>query len=220
MRFLVTAEEANTILANKGETVRRLETSLDVKLSLSSYKGRSDRVLYITGTAENSSRAIGALVRVWSDDTTSFTVRTLIPEPLMIKVVGFRGTCLQRLHIKSGAKMEAQKSRLPGSTDRMLVATGVADSLHRAVYFTALIFEDYKFLLHRKHASLRNYVPAGKDVEEKPQKMDSPKMDSLKVDSLKMDSQKMVVIVCDSDYLERLKRGELKVDINKMQIVG
>lgn len=210
MRFLVTAEEANTILAKKGETVRRLETSLDVKLSLSSFKGRSDRVLYITGTAENSSRAVGALVRVWSDDTTQFTVRMLIPEPLMIKVVGFRGTSLQRLHIKSGAKMEAQKSRLPGSTDRLLVATGVADSLHRAVYFTALIFEDYKFLLHRKHASLRNYVPAGKDVEERPLVM-APQ---------KVDSQKMVVIVCDSDYLERLKRGELKVDINKMQVVG
>lgn len=201
MRFLVTAEQANTVLVKKGETVRRLETSLNVKLSLSSFKGQSDRVLYITGTAENSSRAIGALVRIWSDDTTPFAVRMLIPEPLMIKVVGFRGTSLQRLHMKSGAKLEAQKRRLPGSTDRLLVATGVADTLHRAVYFTALIFEDYKFLLHRKYPSLRNYVPAGKVVEEKP-------------------FRQMMVLVCDSDYLEKLKKGELKVDVNKLQVVG
>ncbi|KAG5355259.1 hypothetical protein CKK34_6576 [Yarrowia sp. E02] len=212
IRFLVSAEEANLVLAKKGALVRRLESSLDVRLSLSSYKGSADRVLYITGTPENSSRAVGALVRVWSDDTTSFTVRMLIPEPLMIKVVGFRGTALQRLHLKSGAQMDAQKSRLPGSTDRLLVASGVADALHRAVYFTALIFEDYKFLLRRKHASLTNYVPAGKAVEEKKvvEEVKEKEKDNL---------QKMVVIVCDSDYLAKLKSSGLKVDMGKVQIL-
>lgn len=192
IRFLVSCEQAYQVLTKKGETVRRLESALDVKLSLSSFKGKADRILYVSGTAENSSRAIGALVRIWSDDAETFRVKMLIPEPLMIKVVGYRGTSLERLHVKSGAKMEAQKSVLKGSTDRLLVATGVADVLHRAVYFTALIFEDYKFLLHRK--TLRNYVPS----EEK----------------------KMVVLVCDSDYLARLKSGEIKMDINKLQVVG
>ncbi|KAG5365229.1 hypothetical protein CJU90_4293 [Yarrowia sp. C11] len=214
IRFLVSAEEANLVLAKKGALVRRLESSLDVRLSLSSYKGSADRVLYITGTPENSSRAVGALVRVWSDDTTSFTVRMLIPEPLMIKVVGFRGTALQRLHLKSGAQMDAQKSRLPGSTDRLLVASGVADALHRAVYFTALIFEDYKFLLRRKHASLTNYVPAGKAVEEK-KVIEEEKENTVEKDDL----QKMVVIVCDSDYLDKLKNSGLKVDMGKVQIL-
>ncbi|QNQ00429.1 YALIA101S05e01310g1_1 [Yarrowia lipolytica] len=164
MRFIVASEQAEKLLIKKQQSLRELSKSLCIKIKFSPFiNTHTDRVMSITGTPENIGSTIGSLVRTWTgnndDSSAQFTIQMIIPEPMVAKIVGFKGYGLRKLHRKSGAAIEAIKDGLPDSTDRLFTATGVADSLHRAVYFTSLIFQEYTGLLKRFEQESSPYEP-------------------------------------------------------------
>ncbi|KAG5367042.1 hypothetical protein CJU89_1491 [Yarrowia sp. B02] len=171
MRFIVTCEQAEQLVANKQKPLKKLTKSFNVKLTITPFINLdTDRVMSITGTPEDIGCTIGSLVRTWTNETsdlsttssTHFSLCIIIPDPMMSKVVGHKGTTLRKLHRKTSAKLEASKECLFESTDRQLTAVGVADALHRACYFISVIFQGHIAMLKEFEKESAPYEPQDK----------------------------------------------------------
>lgn len=156
MKFVVTSEQAKALLTNKSQARRELESSFRVRMTFSSFIDiHTDRVMSIVGTPEHIASTLGSLVRTWTGNKNDkeFTIRTIIPGPMVVKIVGHKGTVLRKLKRQSGATLDVSKQAHSHTTDRLFTATGVPDVLHRAVYFTSLIFHECTSLLKKIEVS-------------------------------------------------------------------
>lgn len=162
MRFIIASEQAEWLLSKKQQSRRELQTSFRVRVNISPFVAtHTDRVMSITGTPENIASTIGSLTKTWAGKKhdQELTLRMITPGPLIVKLVGRKGTTLRRLHRKSGAKLEVAKEALSDSTDRLFTAAGVPDAIHRLVYYTCLIFHEYANLLKNSEKGSRPYQP-------------------------------------------------------------
>lgn len=152
MKFVVASEQADALLANKSQARREIERSFRVRMSFSSFiDTHTDRVMSLTGSPEHIASTFGSLARTWTGKKVGkeFTIRMIIPGPMVVKIVGYKGTTLRRLHRQSGAKLNVSKKAFFSSSNRLFTATGVPDSLHRVVYFTSLIYLECTSLLKK-----------------------------------------------------------------------
>lgn len=69
----------------------------------------------------------------------SVTIRFIIPNSRMGSVIGKQGTKIKEIQEASGARLTAGEQMLPGSTERVLNISGVADAVHIAVYYVGNI---------------------------------------------------------------------------------
>lgn len=169
MRFVITPDQSVALMSDEALSLKKIASESSTRLRLSAFKSHDvGRVLYLTGSAENIARAIGALARLWSHEDGSpsssrsktLTLRIMVAECLIGKVVGPKGAMLTTIQRKSGAKIEAKKNTLGESTDREVIARGVADALHRAVYFVGEIFSENRAILARMEKAMKEYVPS------------------------------------------------------------
>lgn len=62
----------------------------------------------------------------------------------MGSVIGKGGSKIKEIQEASGAQLKASEAMLPGSTERVLSVTGVADAVHIAVYYIGVTLLEYQ----------------------------------------------------------------------------
>jgi len=60
----------------------------------------------------------------------------------MGSVIGKGGSKIKEIQEASGARLQASEAMLPGSTERVLSVSGVADAIHIAVYYIGTILQE------------------------------------------------------------------------------
>lgn len=172
MRFIIPGEQARRILSKikKRVAFTEIETKFEVSMKFSPFVNDDiDRILSISGSCENVGRAVGALVRLWNEESDQpsdesskvFTLQMLIPFSLFHKVVGSRGCNLKSIQKKSSATIRFAHKFMLDSTDRLFYLEGVADAIHRAIYFISLKFQEYSNLLAKIDTKGKPYIPTG-----------------------------------------------------------
>jgi len=61
----------------------------------------------------------------------------------MGSVIGKSGSKIKEIQEASGARLQASETMLPGSTERVLSVSGVADAIHIAVYYIGTVLQEH-----------------------------------------------------------------------------
>lgn len=72
------------------------------------------------------------------------TIRFIVPNSRMGSVIGKQGSKIKEIQEASGARLTAGEAMLPGSTERVLSISGVADAVHIAVYYVGTILLEHQ----------------------------------------------------------------------------
>lgn len=152
LRALILSSGASVIIGKGGQHITELRTESGARLMISAaVPGCQERVLTVSGPLEATSRAFGLLVRRLHDEpfdqpslpgSQTYTVRLIVPNARMGGVIGRTGVKIKGIQEASGARLHASGSMLPGSTERVLSVTGVADAVHIAVYHVGLLLSE------------------------------------------------------------------------------
>jgi poly(rC)-binding protein 2/3/4 len=98
-------------------------------------------------------QAFGLIVRRINDEpfeqpsvpgSKAVTIRFIVPNPRMGSVIGKQGSKIKEIQEASGARLTAGEAMLPGSTERVLSISGVADAVHIAVYYVGTILLEHQ----------------------------------------------------------------------------
>lgn len=98
-------------------------------------------------------KAFGLIVRRINDEpfdvasvpgSRAVTIKFIIPNSRMGSVIGKGGSKIKEIQEASGARLNASEAMLPGSTERVLSISGVADAIHIAVYYVGTILLEYQ----------------------------------------------------------------------------
>ncbi len=98
-------------------------------------------------------QAFGLIVRRINDEpfdqpsvpgSKSVTIRFIVPNSRMGSVIGKQGSKIKEIQEASGARLTAGEAMLPGSTERVLSISGVADAVHIAVYYVGTILLEHQ----------------------------------------------------------------------------
>ncbi|WFD35880.1 PAB1 binding protein [Malassezia cuniculi] len=149
MRALILTGEASVIIGKQGRHINEIREMSSARLNISeSIPLNPERILTVSGPIDAVSKAFGLLVRRLNDEpfdqpslpgSRSVTVRLIIPNARMGSVIGRQGGKIKEIQEASGARLNAGEAMLPGSTERVLSITGVADAVHIATYYVGTI---------------------------------------------------------------------------------
>ena len=89
------------------------------------------------------------------------TIKFIIPNSRMGTVIGKGGSKIKEIQEASGARLNASEAMLPGSTERVLSVSGVADAIHIAVYYIGNILLEYQDRPSAPGSSRDTYRQAG-----------------------------------------------------------
>lgn len=149
MRCLIVTQDASIIIGKAGKHVNEIREKSGARVMVSeSIPGNPERILNVSGPLDAVSKSFGLIVRRINDepfDTPSVpgsravTIKFIIPHSRMGSVIGRGGTKIKEIQDASGAKLNASEGMLPGSTERILSVSGVADAIHIATYYVGNI---------------------------------------------------------------------------------
>lgn len=118
-----------------------------------SIPGNPERILNVSGPLDAVAKAFGLIVRRINDEpfdvpsvpgSRAVTIKFIIPNSRMGSVIGKGGSKIKEIQEASGARLNASEAMLPGSTERVLSVSGVADAVHIAVYYIGTILLEYQ----------------------------------------------------------------------------
>lgn len=81
----------------------------------------------------------------------------------MGSVIGKAGAKIKEIQEASGARLQASEAMLPGSTERVLSVSGVADAIHIAVYYIGTVL-----LEHPTNTANTSYRPGAPEFGSRP----------------------------------------------------
>ncbi|KAL8276277.1 hypothetical protein RQP46_011305 [Phenoliferia psychrophenolica] len=167
MRALIVTQDASIIIGKGGKNVNEIREKSGSKINISeAVPGNPERVMIIGGQLDAVSKAFGLVVRRINDEpfdvpsvpgSRAVTIRFIIPNARMGSVIGKAGSKIKEIQEASGARLQASEAMLPGSTERVLSVSGVADAIHIAVYYIGTILQEHP-LAPVAHTS---YAPSG-----------------------------------------------------------
>lgn len=145
IRALISTKEAGIIIGQQGKTVATIRNENNVKAGVSKVvSGVQDRVLSVTGSVDNISKAFSQVARILLETpladpehlpSNAFTsLRVLISHNLMGTIIGKSGTTIKQIQDASGARMVASKEMLPQSTERVVEIQGNVEAIRQAAY--------------------------------------------------------------------------------------
>lgn len=153
MRSLIVTGDASIIIGKQGKHINEIRDKSGARLTISeSIPGNPERILSVTGQLDAVSKAFGLIVRRINDEpfdqaslpgSRAVTIRFIIPNSRMGSVIGKAGTKIKEIQEASGARLNAGEQMLPGSTERVLSISGVADAVHIAVYYVGTILLEH-----------------------------------------------------------------------------
>ncbi|KAH9832984.1 uncharacterized protein C8Q71DRAFT_726086 [Rhodofomes roseus] len=145
MRCLIVTQDASIIIGKAGSHVNEIREKSGARVMVSeSIPGNPERILNVSGALDAVSKAFGLIVRRINDEpfdkpsvpgSRAVTIKFMIPNSRMGSVIGKGGTKIKEIQDASGARLNASEGMLPGSTERVLSVSGVADAIHIATYY-------------------------------------------------------------------------------------
>ncbi|KAI1791657.1 hypothetical protein LXA43DRAFT_972910 [Ganoderma leucocontextum] len=145
MRCLIVTQDASIIIGKAGSHVNEIREKSGARVMVSeSIPGNPERILNVNGPLDAVSKAFGLIVRRINDEpfdkpsvpgSRAVTIKFMIPNSRMGSVIGKGGTKIKEIQDASGARLNASEGMLPGSTERLLSVSGVADAIHIATYY-------------------------------------------------------------------------------------
>lgn len=152
MRALIVTQDASIIIGKQGKNVNEIREKSGSKVTITeSVPGNPERVMVVGGQLDAVSKAFGLIVRRINDEpfdvpsvpgSRMVTIRFIIPNARMGSVIGKGGSKIKEIQEASGARLQASEAMLPGSTERVLSVSGVADAIHIAVYYIGTILQE------------------------------------------------------------------------------
>ncbi|KAK0566988.1 PAB1 binding protein [Tilletia horrida] len=160
MRALIITGDASIIIGKQGKHINEIRDKSGARLNISeTVAGNPERILTVSGQLDAVSKAFGLIVRRINDEpfeqpsvpgSRAVTIRFIVPNSRMGSVIGKQGSKIKEIQEASGARLTAGEQMLPGSTERVLSISGVADAVHIAVYYVGTI------LLEHQERNLQN----------------------------------------------------------------
>ncbi|GMK57837.1 hypothetical protein CspeluHIS016_0406710 [Cutaneotrichosporon spelunceum] len=154
MRALIVTQDASVIIGRAGAHVNEIREKSGARVTISeSIPGNPERILNVFGALDAVSKAFGLIVRRINDEpfdvasvpgSRAVTIKFIIPNSRMGSVIGRGGSKIKEIQDASGARLNASEVMLPGSTERILSVSGVADAIHIAVYYIGTILLEYQ----------------------------------------------------------------------------
>jgi len=152
MRSLIVTQDASIIIGKGGQNIAQIRERSGAKVNVSeNVAGNPERVLTVSGALDAVARAFGFIVRRINDEpfdvpsvpgSRAVTIRFVIPNARMGSVIGKAGAKIKEIQEASGARLQASEAVLPGTADRILSVTGVADAVHIAVYYIGMVLQE------------------------------------------------------------------------------
>lgn len=159
IRMYCQVQEASLIVGKGGEKIRHIREKANVRMDVSeNLKNVPERIVTVRGPSEHVARAFGLITRTILDEPEDepasmmsrlYHLKILVPHPLIGYIIGKLGSKFREIEENSAAKLKAAEQPLPYSTDRVLSVTGVADSIHIAVYYISQVMIDHKDALKK-----------------------------------------------------------------------
>ncbi|UZJ54447.1 hypothetical protein CBS101457_003767 [Exobasidium rhododendri] len=154
IRALIVTGDASVIIGKQGKHINEIREKSGAKLTISeSLPGNPERILTVAGPLDAVSKAFGLIVRRINDEpfdqasvpgSRAVTIRFIVPHSRMGSVIGKQGSKIKEIQEASGARLTAGEAMLPGSTERVLNISGVADAVHIAVYYVGTILLEHQ----------------------------------------------------------------------------
>ncbi|KAJ1020139.1 hypothetical protein NDA16_004419 [Ustilago loliicola] len=154
MRTLIVTSDASIIIGKSGKHINEIRDKSNARLNISEIiAGNPERILTVSGPLDAVSKAFGLIVRRINDEpfdqpsvpgSKSVTIRFIVPNSRMGSVIGKQGSKIKEIQEASGARLTAGEAMLPGSTERVLSISGVADAVHIAVYYVGTILLEHQ----------------------------------------------------------------------------
>ncbi|SNX83644.1 related to PBP2 - PAB1 binding protein [Melanopsichium pennsylvanicum] len=154
MRTLIVTSDASIIIGKSGKHINEIRDKSNARLNISEIiPGNPERILTVSGPLDAVSKAFGLIVRRINDEpfdqpsvpgSKSVTIRFIVPNSRMGSVIGKQGSKIKEIQEASGARLTAGEAMLPGSTERVLSISGVADAVHIAVYYVGTILLEHQ----------------------------------------------------------------------------
>ncbi|POV99874.1 hypothetical protein PSTT_13505, partial [Puccinia striiformis] len=152
MRALIVTQDASIIIGKGGRHINEVREKSGARATISeAVPGNAERILSVAGPLDAVSKAFGLIVRRINDEpfdvpsvpgSRAVTIRFIVPNSRMGSVIGKAGSKIKEIQDMSGARVQASEALLPGSTERVLSISGVADAVHIAVYYVGMILVD------------------------------------------------------------------------------
>ncbi|KAI0658846.1 hypothetical protein C8Q70DRAFT_916757 [Cubamyces menziesii] len=168
MRCLIVTQDASIIIGKGGSHVNEIREKSGARVVVSeSIPGNPERILNVSGPLDAVSKAFGLIVRRINDEpfdkpsvpgSRAVTIKFMIPNSRMGSVIGKGGTKIKEIQEASGARLNASETMLPGSTERLLSVSGVADAIHIATYYIGNILIEANERMPTSHNS--SYRPS------------------------------------------------------------
>ncbi|GAA5898662.1 uncharacterized protein JCM6883_003382 [Sporobolomyces salmoneus] len=153
MRALIVTQDASIIIGKQGKNVNEIRDKSGAKVTITeAVPGNPERIMVIAGQLDAVSKAFGLIVRRINDEpfdvpsvpgSRAVTIRFIIPNSRMGSVIGKSGSKIKEIQEASGARLQASEAMLPGSTERVLSVSGVADAIHIAVYYIGTVLQEH-----------------------------------------------------------------------------
>ncbi|PWN53425.1 eukaryotic type KH-domain (KH-domain type I) [Violaceomyces palustris] len=166
MRALIVTGDASIIIGKQGKHINEIRDKSGARLNISeSIPGNPERIMTVTGPLDAVSKAFGLIVRRINDEpfdspsvpgSRAVTIRFVVPNSRMGSVIGKQGSKIKEIQEASGARLTAGEAMLPGSTERVLSISGVADAVHIAVYYVGTILLEHQ----DRNANNMSYRPS------------------------------------------------------------
>ncbi|GAA5858501.1 hypothetical protein JCM8547_007335 [Rhodosporidiobolus lusitaniae] len=166
MRTLIVTQDASIIIGKQGKNVNEIRDKSGSKITITeAVPGNPERIMGVAGPLDAVSKAFGLIVRRINDEpfdvpsvpgSRAVTIRFIIPNSRMGSVIGKAGAKIKEIQEASGARLQASEAMLPGSTERVLSVSGVADAIHIAVYYIGTVLQE-----HPVATSNTSYRPGG-----------------------------------------------------------
>ncbi|PKI84304.1 PAB1 binding protein [Malassezia vespertilionis] len=153
LRVLIITSDASVIIGKQGRHINEIRELSNARLNISESVPMSpERILTVSGPLDAVSKVFGLIVRRMTDEPYDepsvpgmriVTIRLIIPNSRMGSIIGKQGNKIKEIQEASGAALNAGETMLPGSTERVLSITGVADSIHIAVFYVGTILLEH-----------------------------------------------------------------------------
>ncbi|GAA6000355.1 hypothetical protein JCM10207_007976 [Rhodosporidiobolus poonsookiae] len=173
MRALIVTQDASIIIGKQGKNVNEIRDKSGAKITITeAVPGNPERIMGVSGALDAVSKAFGLIVRRINDEpfdvpsvpgSRAVTIRFIIPNSRMGSVIGKAGAKIKEIQEASGARLQASEAMLPGSTERVLSVSGVADAIHIAVYYIGTVL-----LEHPVASNNSSYRPGGGPGYDRP----------------------------------------------------
>ncbi|GAA5991932.1 hypothetical protein JCM5350_005824 [Sporobolomyces pararoseus] len=177
MRALIVTQDASIIIGKQGKNVNEIREKSGAKVTITeAVPGNPERIMVIAGQLDAVSKAFGLIVRRINDEpfdvpsvpgSRAVTIRFIIPNSRMGSVIGKSGSKIKEIQEASGARLQASEAMLPGSTERVLSVSGVADAIHIAVYYIGTVLQE-----HPVASNNASYRPGAGDYGSAPSRGD------------------------------------------------